>query len=522
MHFCARLWIVAELLLISASPSFSQQSKWVQFGANGKLDYAHSPRGDRIPDFSWAGYRGGGVALPSVPARSAISPSGSADDTAAIQAALDAVAKLEPGVNGQHGAVELAAGTFHLAGTLHISASGVVLRGAGASGPNATVLELMGAPHLAIEVKGELHESKIGGATAITDAYVPAGTLVIHVADASGIHAGDTLQIVKPVTPAWVHFMQMDNLSRDGQHQVWVNSDIRVRRRVRSVAGNTVTLEVPLTDSFDSQFYPGVQPAVTPLEVSGQIAETGVENLQVSAPKRAVAVNEDAEFDGIQMDDVVDSWLRSLAFWDVTTAVRIGAGAERMTIASVDVKQHVTVTSHAKPFHFSVNGSQILLDRVSGRGDKVMYFSTQSRSQGPVVVLHCHFLGDGNIEPHQRWSTGLLVDGCEVPSGGIHLMNRGEMGTGHGWTIGWSVLWNNKASAIVVQNPPGAANWSIGDEGAQAGEALPQPGKGSKNWGAPLPGGIVESKGKHVEPASLYLQQLRERLGPAAVAAIGY
>jgi hypothetical protein len=166
-----------------------------------------------------------------------------------------------------------------------------------------------------------------------------------------------------------------------------------------------------------------------------------------------------------------------------------------------------------------VNGSQILLDRCSGRGDKVFYVATQSRSEGPVVVLRCRFSGGGAIEPHQRWSTGLLVDECEVPDGSINLMNRGEMGTGHGWTIGWSVLWNNSTGSIVVQNPPGGANWSIGDFGEQRGAPMPTPGQGK---GFPLAGGVVESSGKHVEPANLYLEQLRERLGPAAVVAIGY
>jgi len=40
--------------------------------------------------------------------------------------------------------------------------------------------------------------------------------------------------------------------------------------------------------------------------------------------------------------------------------------------------------------------------------------------------------------------------------------------------------------------------------------------------GPPLPRGVIESSGRPVKPASLYLEQLRERLGAAAVTAIGY
>lgn len=509
---------VSLVFLLLCAPAYCRQSWWVHLGPDGKLVYAQSSNGDRIPDFSYAGYRSGGVALPVVAARVSIAPTGGADDTPSIQNALDTVAKLPPDAEGFHGAVELAPGTFHLAGTLKITASGVVLRGAGSADRNATVLELTGAPHLAIDIQGEFHQQALAPATMLTDAYVPAGSMVIHLADASGIRHGDTLLIVKPVTPGWIHFMGMDQLFRDGEPEVWVKNDIRVYRRVSSVTGNTVTLEVPLTDSFDSKFYQGFLPPVTRVEITGRIAEVGVEDLRITAPNRSINYRQDPEFDGIQLNNVVDAWLRSLAFVNTTNSVRIDRGVARMTVTDVDVLQHDAVTSSAKPFDFSISGAQVLLDRCSGKGDKVFYVATQSQSEGPFVVLHCRFLGDGAIEPHQRWSTGLLVDGCEVPNGSIDLKNRGDMGSGHGWTIGWSVLWNNKASSILVQSPPGALNWSIGDRGEQT--SAPMPTFGERD-GFPLPRGIVESQGKPVEPASLYLEQLRERLGPAAVAAIG-
>jgi hypothetical protein len=37
-----------------------------------------------------------------------------------------------------------------------------------------------------------------------------------------------------------------------------------------------------------------------------------------------------------------------------------------------------------------------------------------------------------------------------------------------------------------------------------------------------LPQGIIDSQDKPVEPASLYLEQLKERLGPQALKNIGY
>ena len=40
--------------------------------------------------------------------------------------------------------------------------------------------------------------------------------------------------------------------------------------------------------------------------------------------------------------------------------------------------------------------------------------------------------------------------------------------------------------------------------------------------GEPIPNGVYDSLGAQVLPASLYLAQLCERLGPAAAAQIGY
>jgi hypothetical protein len=511
------LKIYTALLCLCAIPlaAADHQSKWINLNQQGKLEYGSTPRKDRISDFSYAGYRGGGIALPTVATKIKLSPGTEPDDTPRIQAALDQAGKLPADNSGRRGAVELAPGTYHLAGTLQMTSSGVVLRGSGI----ATILDLIGKPHMGIELHGSFKQQTLKGSTTLTDAYIPSGTRIIHVTNGSVLHAADTLVLTKPVTPAWVHFMGMDNLTRDGDAETWLDADIPVRRKVHAVSGNTVLLEVPLTDSFDSAFYPGINPLVKRVQVTGQVEEVGLENLKMVAHAQSINFREDAEYDGIHIDNAVDSWIRNVSFEDTTTSVRIERNVDRMTLQQIDVVDHDTVTSHAKPFFFSVNGTQILLDRCTGKGDKVSYIATQSRSEGPVVVLHCRFLGGGMIEGHQRWSTGLLVDGCDLPGGGIHLRNRGEMGSGHGWAIGWSVLWNNDASEITVQEPPGAGNWSIGDRGEQMGAAMPNPGH---KGGAVLSSGIIESAGKHVAPASLYLEQLKERLGPGAITALGY
>jgi len=80
------------------------------------------------------------------------------------------------------------------------------------------------------------------------------------------------------------------------------------------------------------------------------------------------------------------------------------------------------------------------------------------------------------------------------------------MGSGHGWAGAQQVFWNCETSSICVQQPPTAQNYAIGCMGKIS--------KGSFPGRDP---GYYESHGVHVEPRSLYLKQLEQRLGSDAV-----
>ena len=72
----------------------SAKSQWVYLNAEGKLTYKALDKGDKIMDFSHAGYMGGGVIIPSVPVKITLSPS-PGDNTDAIQKTIDEVSKMK-------------------------------------------------------------------------------------------------------------------------------------------------------------------------------------------------------------------------------------------------------------------------------------------------------------------------------------------------------------------------------------------------------------------------------------------
>lgn len=502
-------------LAVPANPADSKQ-QWVSLDASGQLVYRRLPRGDRIVDFSYAGYMGGGVLLPRARVVRTLTPSGG-DDTAAIQRAIDEVSGM-PVKDGIRGAVVLAPGTFLCSKTLNITASGVVLHGSGAM-EGGTNLKLTGEPHAAIAIAGKQQIQVLGAAAHIAQAYVASGARSITLDDASSFAPGDSIRITRYTTPQWLRFMGMDRMVRDGKAETWVGNSISTIRTVTSRDGNLLTLDVPLTDSYDRAFLPPEGAEVRKISIGGGIEQDAIESLHIVAPPRQVAFT-DPLFRAINLSGVRDAWIRTILVDDTTEGIDAAADTSRITIQNVVFHHTTTITSSAKPADFALRGTQLLVLRCGSTGNDLMYVITGARNQGPNVVLDSVFHGSGRIQPHQRWATGLLVDNAHVPGGGIDLMNRGEMGSGHGWTMGWGVVWNSSAGSFVIQNPPGAANWSIGNSGEEQTAPMKIIGQRRRDAGPDLPQGFIESPNHAVLPASLYRTQLAERLGVGALKAL--
>ncbi len=246
--------IVWPFLLAVCALAAQSTSQWVYFGPGHKLKYRTDTLGNRIMDFSRAGYKAGGVRLPSVAIAKNLTPI-SGDNTAQIQAAIDAVSGLTATTDGFRGSVCSQPGEYEVAGTVHINTSGVVLRGSG-SADDGTTIKLTGPPHRFLEIRGSGSWQLENNSTPITDPYIPSGADSFHVQNASRFHSGDLVLVQRPATEAWIHFMDMDTLVRDGKAQTWIRagSSIRTDRAIKAVTGNRITLDVPLTDSFDSKF----------------------------------------------------------------------------------------------------------------------------------------------------------------------------------------------------------------------------------------------------------------------------
>ncbi|HEX6183452.1 MAG TPA: DUF6298 domain-containing protein [Pyrinomonadaceae bacterium] len=485
----------------------------VKGGADGRLVYTSDAQGNRVVDFSHAGYGGGGEAIPEVPARIYVAPEGG-DQRRRIQAAIDLVSALPPGADGFRGAVLLKRGTYRIDSSLRIRAGGVVLRGEG-QGEDGTVLVATGTSRrslVVVEGEGERAEVK-GSRRNVSDEYVPVGARTLRLESADGLKAGDRVVVRRPSTAEWVALLGMNTFPgwRPENRLHWQpgSRDVNWDRVVVAVEGDRVTLDAPLTTALERRFGGG---SLYRYEFPGRIARVGVEGLRlISEHDPARPADEDHAWFAVSLDKVENAWVRQVtALHFVSYVVNAEADAKWLTVEDCEALDPVSEIGGYRRRVFYTAGQLTLFRRCKSRRGR-RDFATGHTAAGPNVFLDCSTEESLDYSgPLESWASGVLYDNVKVRGDAIRLINRDVAGQGSGWAAANSVLWNCEATDIEVHSPPGAYNQAYGCKGVVTGD------------------GIVYDprtmpyrdfyRGSSVEPASLYRAQLAERLGASAVA----
>ena len=490
-----RQFLAAAALAPAEAPA---HSKLVRPGKNGRLEYQPDEQGNVIPDFSSAGYAGGGVELPDVPVRATVRPE-AGDATARIQAAIDRVAATK-----SPGAVLLPRGRYEIAGTLRISTGGIVLRG-----EDETVLAATGTAERAlIEVRGPAIAPVKAEARRVREAFVPVGRSQVRVESARGLRPGATVIVRRTGNAEWIRFIGMDRIAprpgAAGQTRQWEPFDLDFDRVITAIEGDLLTLDAPLTCAIEERWGGGL---VMPYGEGGRIQNVGIERLRaVSSFDRSVMRDYRGEKyfaderhcrELVRIVNAANVWVRNVtATHFVYSCVSIDRGAKWVTVRDCACLDMVSEITGSRRYPYSVSGQLCLVERCvgdTGRHD----FAVGSRVCGPNVFLDCRAgKSYATSEPHHRWSVGGLYDNVRA---GIAIQDRQYYGTGHGWAGANYVAWNCEGP-LVCQKPPGAQNWAIGHVGAKERGAF-----------GPREDGWWESHGRHVLPRSLYLAQLADR-----------
>ncbi|MCU0749870.1 MAG: glycoside hydrolase family 55 protein [Akkermansiaceae bacterium] len=498
-----------------------------------------------IQDFSYAGYRRGETAIPRVagPIFDVTSygadPTGSADSTVAIRAALVAARTAGGGV------VSLPPGTFKISNIggneiLRISGNGVVLRG---SGPDQTYLlnTTVAMRNLAtIRIRG-LNPAEGLPVPITSDITSPVQR--IHLADASSFAPGDLVEVLRDFTDAWI--------LEHGQEDYW-NAGIDIpdpanyRRLVTAVntTENWIDIDVPLRYACLTRDNARVR------KLTGRISECGIEDLSIGNIQHPGTQwgETDHGVPGAAAYDVAFSWVidvqRAINCWvsnvrsfqpegntstshNPSNGIRLGS-SKNVTVRNCHFQRPQYGGGDGNGYMYRLQGADdcLVVDSIA-EFNRHGFVVSHSGTTGNVF-LRCedrttsratgsgsggYITGGDGSDNHMQFSHSNLWDQCRAVDSFYEAIFR--VTTGHGLSTAHGVYWNTAGSGTaypdkLVATEQGRYGYVIGTSGTVNAVTTKDP---SLHHTEPADHIEGVGLGNTLFPPSLYQDQLERRIG---------
>lgn len=326
----------------------------------------------------------------------------------------------------------------------------------------------------------------------VKDAKVGVGKSVVTIDNASDFSVGDNIVLKYTPNQKWIDDLDMAQYG-------WTYSEYNItyKRTISNIKGDSVFINVPIFQCID-KLYGGAEISLD--TETGFLENVGIQNMLLSSNY----LNDEDELHGwnaVELKNAKNCWVRKV------TAVHFGYACVNLnntyqcTVEDCAMLDPKSQTTGGRKYSFNINkGSFNLFQRCYTRGGR-HDFVLGARVPGPNVFLDCLSQNSFNdIGPHHRYATGSLFD--NISGKIIRVQNRKDSGTGHGWAGAQTMFWNLRSidGSIKVEGPKGAINWAIG--------CWTKDKFGSGFW---------ELRNKNLRIRSLYLQQLKDRLGENAV-----
>lgn len=523
------LYYITGLFLTSFSQSW--QSQLVSVDGVGQITYTPDADGFVIPNFSHAGYKGGGIDIPFVPVMKTISPI-SGDNTAHIQAAIDEVGALPKDANGLRGTVLLLAGKYDILGSIYVKYDGVILRGVG-QGDNPTTNTIIYAlknelaqPQRDVIVLGNATKQVNGNTKAsdasqvnITTTKVAVGEYSFEVSNASAYTIGDQIIIYHPCSSVWIEAVNKGGVPTPAEGEAderWITNKLPIvyNRYIKKIDGNIITVDAPVFYTLNksiSQCY------IYKPNMTGTVYQVGIENLRVDIETDG-GEDESHAWQAIRFKSVENAWARNCTMKSFGQSGIITEACTRSTFEDCSAIDPVAIITGERMYNFNTYVySQLNLFRNNyARNGRHHYVSNGTSSTSGNVFLRCISDATNSVsEGHRQWTQGMLYDNHKEINMKrdfvLGLYNRVDMGTGHGWAAANSVLWNCDVNQLYgkigLQKPPTSQNYAIG---CMAKTITGQPVLASN-----FTRGYVEGQNQPgLTPESLYEAQLAARMLP--------
>jgi hypothetical protein len=510
-----------------------------------------------LPDYSFAGYKGGGVRLPTKGTLNTdyknftsppLMPTGTCSDGENIQAQLVA-ARAAAASSTVPIVVRLAPGIFHICQPLFMTDSRVVLQGTGQSTNETVLRSYISSVHTLITVAPSTTPDLVADGNLVkVSSTVRLGATRIPLASVpSSWKKGDTILVWRTSNDAWLtevgepddDWTPFKQPAAGSVPRSFKPAQVQLRKIAADPVGNTITVDIPLVDWIienpGSSYYGGGQ--VQEIQPPTYVQTSGVESLRIESQFVDTLpdygnpdipdddIPDDGMWNAIGLRRAKDCWVRNVT---VTTysgsAVTIGDESIFNTVESV---AHLDPESPPRPpgssnqtpenghrYSFNVSSGSVgnLFQRCFTRSSRHSFVSGV-RTAGPNVWLDCMALNQhADAGPHKEWNTGGLFDNIHAELS-PEALSAWPDGAGlaavfdennHGWRGAQMMFWN--ADALVnSESAPTSRNFVVGGVARMI-----------DNISTPLTS-IWQLNETVVKPRSLYLQQLEDRLGSAAV-----
>ncbi|MBN1669763.1 MAG: hypothetical protein JXR37_01940, partial [Kiritimatiellae bacterium] len=436
-------------------------------GRDGRLSYAPDKLGNRIPDFSHAGYMGGGVPIPNdIPVRITLKPSG-ADDSDQIEKAVEQISALPPDARGYRGAILLEKGRFTVSRSIEIHHSGIVLRGKGCGLGGTVVFDKSVKERGEKKKHGAKHEKagtitvgrpyplwRLAKLTEVLNDYVPCGQTRLKVADVSALSKGQTVFVVFRTTAKFIDDLGLTGVWRapDPGNPRW--SDIHPWWE-RTVAAtdqrqSAIVLDRGIPCSMDVKAGHG-SVTIEKLEKDVRVEKIGIEDIcfisdydRSRTDAHGCYNDMDHAMNAVMFNGAKNGWMRRcVGFFYARCMARMDKYARSITIEDCAMLDGVAGDTPKRPwggwkYYFDMSGHGTLVQRCYARYARHA-FVNNGFTAGNVALDCVSEKGNLACEAHQRYQNGSMYDNVVSDAGFGFSGTAGK--SRHGMCAVYCMLW---------------------------------------------------------------------------------
>ncbi|WP_164018471.1 glycosyl hydrolase family 28-related protein [Pyxidicoccus trucidator] len=491
-----------------------------------------------LHDFSYAGYRMRQVEPPvrtdrvlDVTAAPYFADNtGTSDVTAILQQAIDDAGAVSGG-----GVVLLPSGTYRVAPptgkaqALLLNKSNVVLRG---HGPTATFLynsatNMRARAVIRVAPQGSSLSWNSGATSTVSiTADLPVLATRIPVSSVTGYSVGHWVVVRADLTAALSEEYNMGT--------TWTSlpgpAFYRKVTAVDSVA-KTLTVDVPLRLGLKTRDNARVY------KIPAHLSEVGVENLAIGMRENVTPGTGESDYavagtgayemhdaSAITMNHTVDGWIVNVSSYRPPSNTRdlhlLSNGfdllySRNITVEGCELGKPQYRGGGGNGYLYSIRGSDSLIkDSVAYQGRHNFDFRSIHATGN---VLFSNRASDGTLvsDFHMHLSAANLLDNLTLYQEKFEAADRTPYGTvSHGLTTTQSVFWNThgakyrSGTSAIIRSQQYGEGYVIGVRGGATGVELP-----SATKTAPTDFAETASPGEELVPQSLYVDQLKRRLG---------